>query len=222
MTGLVNLVAEAVAFVLLAKTGAVLVGYTTWRERRLPAGAVALLALVSVPSIAQLIWPSILHALDRQPAAIVHHGQLWRVVTAAFVQDGAISGIVFNLVSLGVIAALAEWHWGARRMGAIFVVAAVLLNVQAVAFGLGGAGSSGATYALGASLAGALILTGTSPQRLRAIACPLLGAAMLVLGDAHGLAILYGTLAGLALQVAARRSSRAWGSPARARPRLLF
>jgi hypothetical protein len=107
-----------------------------------------------------------------------------------------------------VIAALAEWHWGSRRMLAVFVGAAVLFNVQGVAFGVGGAGSSGATFALGASLAGALLLTATGPRpRLRAMLCPLFGAAMLAVGNIHGLALVYGTVIGLAL--------RAWSWPSR-------
>lgn len=200
MSTWVNTLAESAAFVVLAKVGALQIGYRTWRGRRFPRVAAALVVFVAVPSLAQMVWPAALHALDRQPAEVLHHAQIWRLVTAAFVQDGGVIGTAFNLVSLGVMASLAEWSWGWWRMLAIFLCAGVLLNLQAVAFNVGGAGSSGATYALGASLAGALIVTGTGRSRLRALACPLLGTVMFVLGDAHGLAILYGTAIGLALQ----------------------
>ncbi|MDQ1415514.1 MAG: hypothetical protein QOF81_1127 [Acidimicrobiaceae bacterium] len=199
MNPLVNAVMESVAFVLLAKIGARQVGYRSWRGRRFPRAAAALSIVVAVPSVAQMLWPAIMHALDRQPNEVLHHAQIWRLLSAVFVQDGGAIGTIFNLVSLSVIAALAEWSWGWRRMLAIFLFAGVLLNAQAVAFNLGGAGSSGATYALGASLAGVLVLTGSPRSRLRALACPLFGAAMFALGDAHGLAILYGAVIGAVL-----------------------
>jgi hypothetical protein len=205
MNDLVNAATNAAAIVLVAKTGAALVGYTTWRARPFPWASAALLAAVGVPSIAQLAWPSLAQALDRQPAAVMHHAQLWRLVTAALVQDGGLAATAFNLASLAVIASLAEWHWGPRRMPAIFLVAAMVFNAQGVAFGAGGAGSSGATFALGASLAGALILSGRGTRRVRAIACPLLGAAMLAVGNVHGIALVYGTVIGLALGACSAR-----------------
>lgn len=208
MTGLLSTAANAVAFVLLVKVGADQVGYTTWRVRRFPRAAAALVALVAVPSMAQLLWPAVAHALDRQPAEILHHGQVWRLVTAAFVQDGALSGMAFNLVSLAVIASLGEWCWGARRAVAIFLGAAVLFNVQGVLFDASGAGTSGATFALGASLAGVVLVAGAGRRRMRALACPVFGAVMLAFGNIHGLALIYGTVIGVVLHARGRRGCR--------------
>ena len=165
----------------------------------IPAAAAALGAAVGLPSLLQLGWPQLLPALRCDPGPVLHHGEVWRLATALAVQDGGVAGTVFNLVMLGIVAALASWFWGGRRAVGLFVGAGIALDVVATAFGAVAAGSSGATFALAASVAGGQVVRSRGSARRRAAAPLALGAIILASGNAHGLAVLVGGAAGIAL-----------------------
>jgi len=73
------------------------------RPPTLTAGLTAVTAAVSV---AGLVAPPVLAALERTPAA--QHGQPWRWVTSLLVQDGGVAGTVSNLAFLALLGAAAE------------------------------------------------------------------------------------------------------------------
>lgn len=208
MNSTLMLVTNALAIVLIVKAATNLVGDPPWRGRPVPWWSFALSACVAVPSLTQQVWPALLGLLDRDPEEVTHHGQVWRLLTAAFVQDGGVPGTIFNLVTIVIVAALAEWYWGGRVMAATFLAAAVLFNAQGVAFDSAGAGNSGATFALGASLAAALAISRTGRDRLQGVLVPLVGVVMTVLGNYHGQALVYGFVIGVVLWALTRRGNR--------------
>jgi hypothetical protein len=66
----------------------------------------AVFAVTAALSTAQVVWPAVLDALARTPAA--RDGEPWRLVTALIVQDGGLAGTLSNLAFLLVLGALAE------------------------------------------------------------------------------------------------------------------
>ncbi|MEU8659180.1 hypothetical protein [Actinoplanes philippinensis] len=170
---------------------------------RFPVVAAVLTGLILGGLALQAAWPGAMAALDNDPSA---HGW-WRPFTSVLMQNGGFVGNLWNVVTIAVVAALAEWHWGRLGATALFLAGAVV--PYAVGSVLGGtdvstdprnwAGSSGATYLLGATLAGALLIRAASVRdRLLAAAAPAAGlAAWFVQDNAHGLVVVYGAALGL-------------------------
>lgn len=174
-----------------------------------PYGALALWAVVAVPSLLQLtLVPSLYDTLHRDPGLIVHHGQWWRVITAAVVQDGGLHGTLFNLASLAVVGYVGERVWGARAVWGLFAACALLMNLLGVWWNAEGGGNSGATFGLAMTLAGAALLRGdagpvlpvlrVSALRVPAVLACGAAVALVALGDGHGVVALFGAACGAA------------------------
>jgi len=139
-------------------------------------------------------------ALDADPA----RPGWWRPVTSVFLQNGGVVGAVWNVATLAVVTALAEWHWGRRPALAPLVTGVLLPRWSGELVGGGPvdprdfAGSSGATYFLAATLSGATLgLAGRG--RLIAVTAPALGLLVwLTIGNAHGLVTIEGFIGGAA------------------------
>jgi hypothetical protein len=177
-------------------------------RRSLPAAAAGWL-VVAIPSLLQTVAPGVLHDLRRDPQLIRHHGQWWRLVTSAVVQDGGLPGTCFNLALLAVIAVIAVRIWGAGRAAGIFVGAAVAFNLAATfAFPETGAGNSAATFALATSITGLALAKCRQPLAVMLAGVTVLDAiALLALADAHGEVVLAGLLIGLGLGLASARTA---------------
>ncbi|WKU45016.1 hypothetical protein Q3V23_13570 [Streptomyces sp. VNUA116] len=129
------------------------------------------------------------------------------MVTSTFMQNGGFLGGAWNIATLAVIAALAEWFWGGPLMVGLFAAGILLPEHIDALFGQSGgstdprnfAGSSGATYFLAATLAAALLLRGRERKDvLLAVAAPALGLAMwLAQSNGHGTVTVYGFVLGL-------------------------
>ena len=159
-----------VVWVVLWATRATL-GDVRDRLRTPGATAVALWLCVAVPSLIGLADHAVYHALARQPNAILHHGELWRLLTGAVVQDGGIAGTAFNLVVLALIATAAIMAWAPARTVVLFVIGDLGFNALATfAFQSPGGGNSGATFFLATSIAGLLLLTHRSRREERTAA----------------------------------------------------
>ncbi|MFJ2739406.1 hypothetical protein ACIO3O_07030 [Streptomyces sp. NPDC087440] len=210
-------VTTAALMVLMFNGGLALVGRSTLRERRIPWAAVGLTCLALAGVALQLCWSGAMGALDADPAK----SGWWRVVTSVFLQNGGIGGAAWNIATLAAVAAFTEWFWGAPLTLGLFA-AGILLPEQIdklwgqVAHSTDPrnfAGSSGATYFLGATLAAALLLYGggdrkkeeaegvrakaVRKERLFALGVPVLGLAMwLAQENGHGLVSDYGFLLG--------------------------
>ncbi len=125
-----------------------------------PIAAIALWVLVAVASVIRLISPSLLDVFRRYPVR-TRDGEWWRVLTSALTQDGGVAGTVGNLVMLAIVAIAAVRVWGWQRAVALFVVGQLLwgLFTSFVAPSVG-AGVSGATFVMAASLAGLWTVVG--------------------------------------------------------------
>ena len=168
------------------------------------AAAFAIWLVVAIPSLAQLVAPAILPALSRDPQRIIAGGEPWRVITSVVVQDGGLAGTAFNLGMLAVVAPLGVRAWGAARAVLILVLVQLVFGMAATAVvAAPGAGNSAATFGLASSMAGLAAVRHRDAGVLwRVAGVGLVGIASLVIGDAHGIAMLAGLLLGAAVAVA--------------------
>mgnify|MGYP003289869028 CR=1 FL=1 len=122
--------------------------------------AVVLWGVVAVASVTRLIVPSLVELFRREPVRTRDGGQWWRVLTAGLVEDGGVVVTAANLVLLAVVAIAAVRSWGWYRAAALFVVGQILWGLFTTFVSPSvGAGTSGATLALAASIAGLLLTT---------------------------------------------------------------
>ena len=201
--GWISAVLFAVVLVLASLIGSVrigegrigAVGFT-----RPPRTAVVLWLLIAVPSLLQIVVPAVLDALERDPDQIRDH-QWWRIFTSVAVQDGGVAGTVVNLLVLAWVAPLAVRVWGGVRAVLLFVASQIIFGLfTAFLFPSPGAGNSGATLALAASFAGLVVMQSKDRRVLAASGgIVLAGVLLVVVDDAHGLAVLTGALLGAAL-----------------------
>ncbi|MDM7856572.1 hypothetical protein [Cellulomonas alba] len=195
------LVVTAALMVVLLLCGLLLVDGDTIPSRTVPWLAVALGALAVGGVVLQHAWPGATAALDADPA----RSGWWRHGTAVLLQDAGWPGVVFNVLTLAAVAALVQWHWGWRlALGLVIGGAAVPVLVGAVAGAVAGsqdardwAGSSGLTFFLAGSLAGAALVVGHAGARALGVLAGVVGlAAWLWLADAHGLVAVEGLVVG--------------------------
>lgn len=199
--GLGNALLYVVALVVSLLLGRALVAPDV--ERRFPYGALGLWLLVAVPSMLQGVFPGLLTALRRTPASINNDGEWWRVVTSVLVQDGGFVGTALNLVVLAVVAVVADRVWGTSRMFVVFGCGQLIFGLLTTFVDPSvGAGNSGATFALAASMAGLMSVVG--PRRRDVILIAIVvacGVVLIALRDAHAEAFLFGAVIGAVLGV---------------------
>ncbi|AOP46949.1 hypothetical protein [Streptomyces lydicus] len=214
MGGLLFNVTTAALMVMMINSGLGAVGRESLRGRPVPWVAVGLTVLAVAGVVLQLCWSGAMDALDHDPAK----SGWWRVFTSTFMQNGGPAGALWNIATLALVAALAQWLWGGPLTVLLFVAGILLPEHLDALLGLGGdtgtdprnfAGSSGATYFLGATLALALLTrTRERKQQALAVGVPVLGLLMWCVQDnGHGMVAGYGFALG-ALAWAARRFLR--------------
>ncbi|GAA3848175.1 hypothetical protein GCM10022403_094820 [Streptomyces coacervatus] len=202
-------VTTAALMVLMFNGGLALLGQSTLGRRRIPWAGVGLTGLALAGVALQLCWPGAMGALDADPSK----SGWWRVVTSVFMQNGGFGGAAWNIATLAAVAAFADWFWGAPLTLGLFAAGILLPEQIDKLWGQTShstdprnfAGSSGATYFLGATLAAALLLRGGADDegtsrgkavrknRLLALGVPVLGLAMwFAQENGHGLVSCYG------------------------------
>ncbi|WP_016932052.1 hypothetical protein, partial [Rhodococcus sp. R1101] len=149
----------------------------------------------------RLIFPELLDLFRRQPVRTRDAGEWWRVLAAGLVEDGGVLLTVVNLVLLAVVSVAIVRVWGWYRAIGLFVVGQLLWGLfTTFVFPSDGAGTTGATLASAATLAGLWPVVGaTRPLLVASAATFVLGVVLVVAGDAHGVAILIGMLLGAVL-----------------------
>jgi hypothetical protein len=189
-----------------------LVGPSTIRQRRIPWFAIGLTGLAVLGVLVQLSWAGAMDAFDSDPART----GWWRVFTSMFMQNGGLIGTAYNLLTLAVIVALAEWFWRGPLMLVLFVAGDILPHYLDLLIGIGAspstdprnfAGSSGVTYFLGATLVGAALLAGLGRRAvLVAVTVPAMGLALwFAQENGHGLVAVYGVVIGAVVFLATKR-----------------
>ncbi len=164
-----------------------------------PWATLSLFVAIGIPTTLQFFFPYILTLFRRDTVAFLA-GDWWRVITPLFVQDGGVSGSIFNLVSLLIVGSIAERLWGSRRWLIIFFVSGVLCEIIALAWQPVGAGNSGANFALAGSVA--VVCLTRNPLRLERIFAVVVlatGMLLLMLHDIHGAATALGAAIALTL-----------------------
>src|SRR6201996_8461091 len=163
--------------------------------------ALALLAVVAVPSLIELGWHGIYTALYRAPDQIKDHHEYWRLLTGSIVQDGGLEGTIFNLVVLFVIGTLAVYAWGPARTVGLFLTGVIGFNLIATyAFASPGGGNSAATIFVATSMVALAVVRLRVVQALAAAAVVVVaGVVLIAVNDAHGIPILAGLVIGAAL-----------------------
>ena len=141
--------------------------------------------------------PRILPLLARDPAPI-DRGQLWRAITALFVQDGGVAGFLFNLAALLLIGRVAERRWGTARWLMTYLGGGIVAEFLALAWQPHGAGNSVACFALAGGLTTYFVQRHPLPLQIVVRAVGLAaGAALIATRDIHGLAYGVGAIFGI-------------------------
>ena len=187
-----------------------LLGHLGPRLRAPRPAALAIIAVVSVPSLIELGWHGIYTALYRAPDQIKDHHEYWRLLTGSIVQDGGLEGTIFNLLVLFVIATLAVCAWGPGRAVGLFVTGVIGFNLIATyAFASPGGGNSAATILVATSMVGLAVVRLRVMQALAAAAVVVVaGVALIAVNDAHGIPILDGLVIGAALALVSHERAR--------------
>jgi membrane associated rhomboid family serine protease len=214
-TGTVFTIGYWVVLALTIMCAAQLLGQLGPRLRAPRPAALALLAVVAVPSLIELGWHGIYTALYRAPDQIKDHHEYWRLLTGSIVQDGGLEGTIFNLLVLFVIGTLAVYAWGLGRTIGLFVVGVIGFNLAATyAFASPGGGNSAATIFLATTMVAlAAVRQRTVPALAAATVVVVAGAVLLAVNDAHGSPILAGLAIGAALALVGQDRA---GNPRRA------
>jgi len=185
---------------------------------RVPVLAIALVVVIGIPSIAQYAGaPAIGAALRRDPQLTLQHGEWWRVLTALLAQDGGLLAAIFGLVVVAVAVSFSSWIQGSWLTLAIFLFCSITLNLLAIGWGAVGGGTSFASDGTMLSvLALGLVQARNRVVMAAAVVAVAGGLLLVVLADAHGVAILLGAAIG-AVHGIVRRQRDATASAVAAR-----
>jgi len=158
-----------------------------------------LVLAIAIPSVLQFPFPALLSTLQRDYERFLN-GDWWRLVTPLFVQDGGVSGTIFNLIGLALVGSVAERIWSARSMLLIFFIGGIIGEIAGFVWQPIGAGNSIGNFSLAASIAVAS-LARNPPRPVQILAILALGADGILLGlqDIHGAAAMIGAILALFL-----------------------
>jgi membrane associated rhomboid family serine protease len=182
------------------------------RSLRFPRTTFFLLLAIAIPTTLQFFFPNLLPVFQRDTARIVA-GELWRLVTPLFFQDGGVGGAVSNLVGLLLVGFVAEQLWDRRSMLLLFFLGGLAGELVGLIWQPVGAGNSVGNFSLAAGVA-ILCLLHRPSRLIQALAFLALGAdaILLLLRDIHGAAALTGALLALILSRTSLRRQEALAS----------
>jgi len=179
------------------------------RPRTVPVVAIVATIVVGVPSLLQFAIPAVGHLLRRDPAETLLHGQWWRPFTALLAQDGGLSAAIFNLVVVALATAASEWIVGRARTIVLLLLPSILVNLLALTWGATGGGSSFAVDGLMVAVVVRCAIRGADPLiRVAAVLPVASGVVLVLLDDAHGVAMLIGAALGALAAIRGRRPGR--------------
>ena len=164
---------------------------------RLPWLTVSIFVLTTAFTAAQLVWPGLLPALQRQPSMLA--GEYWRFVTAWLVHDEGARQIVFNFAALAIAGTFVELMLGRRIWIAAYVAGGLAGEIAGIFWQPIGAGNSVAVCGLIGVLAVWQLRRAGIPVLARLLFPALaFGGALLLIAnqDIHGPPLLVGGIIG--------------------------
>ena len=168
-----------------------------------PVGVV--FGVTALIGIAQLIFPSVLTALERDGDKL-RDGEVWRLVTPLFVQDGGGAGLIFNLAAMALLSVPFVLLFGKGRW--LLLYFGTGLATEIIAYTLidqGSAGNSIANFGVAAGLAFISLMSPDLKAKSAGLVASIAGLTLLGMGNLHGAAFLVGfVLMGIATLAAAR------------------
>jgi membrane associated rhomboid family serine protease len=123
-------------------------GLGLWRP---PVATAAITVVTAAVSIAGLLSPALLAALQRTPAGL--HGEVWRWVTSLLVQDGGVAGTVSNLLFLVLVGTAAEQVMTRRGMIGLYLAGGLVGQAAGYLWQPFGGGNSVAICGIAGALA---------------------------------------------------------------------
>jgi hypothetical protein len=120
----------------VAACAAMLLGDLRLRLRAPRPAALALVAVVAVPSLIELGWHGIYTALYRAPDQIKFHHEYWRLLTGSIVQDGGLEGTILLATTMAGLAAVRLRVMPVLAAAAVIVVAGAVLLADNDAHGI--------------------------------------------------------------------------------------
>jgi membrane associated rhomboid family serine protease len=160
---------------------------------------VGLFCIVAIPSLLQFVFPGILSALRRDTHLILHHGEIWRLLTSLTVQDGGALGTIFNLFFLAWFAILASNLLDDRTTLILFFAGGLVGELVGLRWQHIGGGNSVGDLGLAGGVLALAFMHGRPLHRLLAVLGIALGIVLLVERNIHGAALLAGVVAGFGL-----------------------
>lgn len=166
----------------------------------------SLVALLALALAAQLFFPPLIAQVQRDAGAI-RQGEIYRLFTALWFQDGGVAGSLFNLAILFLLGSVSERLWDRRAWLILYFGTGLAAECIALAWKPIGAGNSIACFGLAGGIL-AFGRLGESPRIVTVLRVVGLaaGAALAVMRDIHGAALLIGGVIGLLLFRMGRRA----------------
>lgn len=179
--------------------------------RRWPLLTLGIALLVGTTFALQSLAPELQPLFARDPR-MLSSGEVWRAMTALFVQDGGLNGTLFNLFWLLLLGTTAERRFTRRAWLAVYFGGGIVTEFLALAWQPHGAGNSIACLAL----AGALCSDWREGRwRWWRAGVGLAGAVaaflLLLESDIHGIGFFAGLVIGFAIHAATAPSRRGTG-----------
>lgn len=158
----------------------------------LPVATIAIITVTALLTSLQFVFPALLPALKRTPAAVTGH-EFWRLVTPLFVHADGWRQIAFNFSAIAVVGVLTERIFGSTRWLILYFVPGIAAEMIALYWQPYGAGASIASAGLLGALATWLLFVNRRAQAWIGASFILIGAIVLTLfRDIHGPPILLG------------------------------
>jgi membrane associated rhomboid family serine protease len=170
---------------------------------RVPFATLAIAFVVAVVSVVGELNSDVLGALGRDLGAL-QAGEWWRAVTPLVVQDGGWPGLIFNVLTLLAIGALAETMFPRWVVPVVFVVTGLVgeLAAYTVMRGQGFAGNSVANLGIAGVVLVAALVTPRVPARVAAAIGLAAGVVLLITWDLHSVGVVVGVVLGVVLRLA--------------------
>jgi membrane associated rhomboid family serine protease len=170
-----------------------------------PAATLALAGITLAVSIAGNLDQAILDSLDRNRDQLLS-GEVWRIFTPLFVQDGGWAGTASNIIALLFIGTITETIFNRRILLGTYFTAGLLSEIAAYTIfqHQGYAGNSVAILGLAGLCLVTFATQAETVTKALAVIGLLAGAALLLTGNLHGVGFTVGAVLGAVLLSSSR------------------